>query len=50
MEKESWIDFDSIPIISQIKKLPDSTHDGYTTLALGKITFSRMFDVEVDEL
>ena len=52
MEKESWIDFDAIPKFTQIKKLHDSemNHDMVTSLALGKITFSRWFEVDVDNL
>lgn len=52
MEKESWIDFDYIPKFTQIKKLNEDhiSHDMRTSLALGKITFSRMFEVDVDNL
>ena len=52
MEKESWINFDFVQGLkfTQIKRLEETSHDMMTSLALGKITFSRMFEVEVDYL
>ena len=49
MDRNSWIDFDSIPIYSQIKRLQD-THDMITELKLGNISYSRIFEVEADDL
>jgi hypothetical protein len=51
MEAESLLDFDYIPKNTTITKLSEGvTHDHETKMTLGKVIFSRTFEVEVDQL
>lgn len=51
MEADSLLDFDYIPKNTTITKLNEGiTHDHDTKMTLGKVIFSRTFEVEVDQL
>lgn len=48
MDKDSMLDFDYIPKLTKIQKHESDEHDHETKMTLGKVIFSRSFEIEVD--